>query len=117
MKLHIEIPSNHKPTLVEVQTKWSGESHLMELIINKIEQDFQDQVKVLRIDFEVNRELLILFGVESAPAVLFISRGQIVEVIKKTLSRKKLKQLVRDFIIKNNTSTETKIPAITEKIK
>ncbi|MFC2103185.1 thioredoxin family protein [Bacteroidota bacterium] len=117
MKLYSENSTNHKPALVEVQAKWSGESHLMELIINKIEEEFQNQVEVIRIDFEANRELLILFGIECAPAVLFISRGQIVEVIKKTLSRKKLKQLVRDFIIRNNTSTETKIPVITEIIK
>lgn len=98
------ISTKNKPSLVEVRANWSGDSHIMDLIINKIEEEFQKQIKVIRIDFEINKELLIQFGVESAPAILLIRNGQVVEVIKETLSRKNLKKIVRELITMNDTS-------------
>ena len=94
--------TRNKLALVEVQAKWSGGSHLMHLIINKVEEEFQNQINVLRIDFENHKDLLNQFGVDSAPALVFISRGQVVEVIKETLSRKNLERLVYEIIKKQH---------------
>lgn len=101
-----EISINCKPTLVEVQAKWSGGSHLMDLIITKIEEEFHKQINVIRIDLEIHREFLSQFGIESAPALLILSNGQIIKVIKETLSRKSLEKIVRDLIIRNKSTFE-----------
>jgi len=76
----------------------------MDLIVNKIEEEFQEQIKVIRIDLEVHKELLSQFGIENAPAFLLISKGQIIEIIKETLSRKSLEQIVRNLIFRNGSS-------------
>lgn len=94
---------NQQLTLVEVRAKWSGGSHLMDLIVNKLEEQFQTQLRVVRLDFETHRELLIHFGVESAPAILFINKGQVVEVINETLSQKNLESLIHSHILQSNT--------------
>ena len=107
-KLLAEISANCKPALVVVQACWSGGSHLMDLIVNKIEEEFQDQIKVIRIDLDVHKELLSQFGIESVPAFLLISKGQIIEIIKETLSRKSLEQIVRNLIIRNGSSIREK---------
>lgn len=107
-RLLAEISTNCKPALVVVQACWSGGSHLMDLIVNKIEGEFQDQIKVIRIDLDVYKELLSQFGIESVPAFLLISKGQIVEIIKETLSRKSLEQIVRNLIIRNGSSIREK---------
>jgi len=104
-KLLAEISTNCKPALVVVQACWSGGSHLMDLIVNKIEEEFQEQIKVLRIDLDVHKELLSQFGIESVPAILLISKGQIIEIIKETLSRKSLEQIVRNLIFRNGISS------------
>lgn len=95
-------PGYDKLTMVEVRAEWSGGTHLMDLIIKKIEREFQEQIRVERIDFETSKKLLSQFGVESAPAILFISKGQIIEVIKETLSQKNLEIVIRNLI--SNTS-------------
>lgn len=107
-RLLAEISTNCKPALVVVQACWSGGSHLMDLIVNKIEGEFQDQIKVIRIDLDVYKELLSQFGIENVPAFLLISKGQIVEIIKETLSRKSLEQIVRNLIIRNGSSIREK---------
>ena len=102
------ISTNSKPSLVEVRAEWSGGSHLMDLIVNKIEEEYKEHIKVIRIDLEVHKELLSQFGIESAPAFLLISKGQIIEVIKETLSRKSLEQTIRNLIIRNDFCVEEK---------
>jgi len=104
-RLLAEISANCKPALVVVQACWSGGSHLMDLIVNKIEEEFQDQIKVIRIDLDVHKEFLSQFGIESVPAFLLISNGQIIEIVKETLSRKSLEQIVRNLIIRNGISS------------
>ncbi len=105
-RLLAEISTNRKPALVVVQACWSGGSHLMDLIVNKIEEEFQEQIKVIRIDLDVHKELLSQFGIESVPAILLISKGQIIEIIKETLSRKSLEQIVRNLIFRNGISSK-----------
>ena len=78
----------------------------MDLIVNKIEEEYKEQIKVIRIDLEVHKELLSQFGIESAPAFLLISKGQIIEVIKETLSKKSLEQIIRNLIIRNDIYVE-----------
>jgi len=105
-KLFDEISINCKPAIVLVKAEWSGGSHIMDLILNKIEEKFQNQINVIRIDLETHKELLRSFGIESVPALLLISKGQIVEVIKETLSQKTLQQVIQDLIYKSDSLEE-----------
>jgi thioredoxin-like negative regulator of GroEL len=98
-----KISNNQKLTLIEVRANWSGGSHLMDLIVNRIEEQFREQIRVLRIDFEIHKEFLLQFGVENAPAVLFISKGQVVEVISEILSQKNLEGLIHTHLLKGNS--------------
>lgn len=102
-KLLAEISTNCKPALVVVQASWSGGSHLMDLIVDKVEEEFHDQIKIIRIDLEVHKELLSQFGIENSPAFLLISKGQIVEIIKETLSRKSIEKIVRNLIFRDSS--------------
>lgn len=105
-RLLAEISTNCKLALVVVQACWSGGSHLMDLIVNKIEEEFQEQIKVIRIDLDVHKELLSQFGIESVPAIIIINKGQIIEIIKETLSRKNLEQIVRNLIFRSGISSK-----------
>jgi thioredoxin-like negative regulator of GroEL len=75
----------------------------MDLIVNRVEEQYKERIRVLRIDFEIHKEFLLQFGVESAPAVLFISKGQVVEVISEILSQKNLEGLIHIHLLKGNS--------------
>ena len=112
-KLFNEISANCKPAIVLVEAEWSGGSHIMSLILNKIEEKFKNQINVIRINFEIHKELLRSFGIETVPALLLISKGQIVEVIKETLSQKTLEQVIKNLIFRSD-ALEEKNPLIAE---
>ena len=102
-KLIDKISINCKPAIVLVKAEWSGASHIMDMILNKIEAEFRQKISIIRIDFEIHKELLYSFGVENVPAILLINKGQIVEVIKETLSQKTLQQVIQNFIQRSDS--------------
>lgn len=103
-KLIDKISINCKPAVVLVKAEWSGESHIMDMILNKIEEEFRNKIKIIRIDLDNHKDLLYSFGIESVPALLLINKGQIVEVIKKTLSQKTLQQVIQNLIHSSDSS-------------
>ena len=101
-----KISVNCKPAIVLVETEWSGESHIMNLILNKIEEKFRNQISVIRINLEIHKELLSSFGIDSVPALLLIRKGQLVEVIKETLSQKTLEKVIHNLIYRSDSLEE-----------
>lgn len=89
------------PALVEIRSKCSGGSHLMDLIINKIEQEYREEINIIRIELEEHKELFNYLGIERAPAFLLINSGQIIEIIKETVSQKNLEKIVCSLIRKS----------------
>lgn len=102
-KLIDKIAINCKPAIVLVKAEWSGASHIMDMILNKIEEEFSHKIKIIRIDLESHKDLLRSFGVESVPAILLINKGQIVEVLKETLSQKTLQNVIQNLIHNSNS--------------
>jgi thioredoxin-like negative regulator of GroEL len=86
------------PTLVEVRSNWSGGSHLMDLITNKIELEYSTVLNIVRIDFDAHKELFNHIGIERAPAFLLINNGNIIEIIKETVSKKSLEKIISNLI-------------------
>ncbi len=101
-KLKSKIFNYNIPTLIEVRAEWSGGSHLMDLIVNKIEQEYHQEINIVRIDFEAHKELLNHLGIDGAPAFLFIDKGEIIEVIKETLSKRNLEKIIRKLYQKQS---------------
>ena len=99
----VDTSNYRKLPLVEVRANWSGGSHLMDLIVNRIEKQFDSKIRVVKIDFETHREFLFQFGVESAPAILLLRNGQVVEVINETLSQKNLEALVHIHMLNDDS--------------
>jgi thioredoxin-like negative regulator of GroEL len=87
-----------RPTLVEIRSNWSGGSHLMDLITAKIELEYNTVLNIVRIDFEAHKELFNYIGIEKAPAFLVISNGNIINIIKETVSKKSLENIISNLL-------------------
>jgi thioredoxin-like negative regulator of GroEL len=96
-----EIFNQDIPSLVEIRSKWSGGSHLMDLIINKIEREYREEINIVRIEFEEHKELCSYLRIERAPAFLIMHNGQITEIIKETVSKKNLEIILCNLIGKS----------------
>lgn len=93
-----EIFNLELPSLVEVSSKWNGGSHLMDLIVNKIEEEYREKLNIIRIDLETHIELFSHLGISKAPAFLIINKGNIIEIIKETVSKKSLEKILNKVL-------------------
>jgi hypothetical protein len=88
-----------KPTLIEIHAGWSGESHLMDFIIKEIEEQFRENLNIMKIDFDDYGEWLDQLGIKNPPAFLFIKNGEVIEIICEILPKKNLVRRIYDLLL------------------
>jgi thioredoxin 1 len=97
-----DILKSDKPILIEIGAKWCGGSHLIAPIIEKIEAEFNNRIRIIRVEYDSYKEFLTDIGIEGIPSIILVKNGNIVEKINGTISRKNLTNLVTN-IVDNNT--------------
>jgi len=91
-----------KPVLLEVRENKSCCSHLIAPVISRIENEFDNSIKVVRIDYESHKEFLQNINVESFPTIVLLKGGKVMKQISGTVSRSNLKSLVMELLNHQN---------------
>lgn len=66
-----------KPVLVDFNAKWCAPCQKMLPVLKKLETELGEQVKVVALDFDQNRQLALQLGIDSIPAFLLYKDGQV----------------------------------------
>jgi thioredoxin-like negative regulator of GroEL len=93
---------NEKPVLLEVREDKSCCSQLIAPVISWVENEFNNLIKVVRIDYESHREFLQKINVESFPSIVLLKGGKVMKKINGTISRSNLKALVTELLNHQN---------------
>lgn len=104
-----ELLLSNKPLLLEVRAECCDHSNLIETIIQKIENEFNNSIKIARIDYKTYKNLLPGTDVENFPTVLLIKDKNVSKVINGTISRANLKALANEILERNQETDEEKI--------
>jgi len=91
-----------KPVLLEVRENKSCCSHLIAPVIFRIENEFDNSIKVARIDYESHKEFLKKLNVDSFPTIVLLKGGKVMKQISGTVSRTNLKSLVMELLKNHN---------------
>ena len=91
-----------KPVLLEVRDDKSCCSQLIAPVISRIENEFDNSIKVVRIDYESHKEILQKLEVESFPTILLLKGGKVMKKINGTISRGNIKSLVMELLNHHN---------------
>ncbi len=66
-----------EPAIIEFYADWCGPCKKMAPVLDKLSKQYDDKVKIYKVDVDKERELSAAFGVRSIPTFLFIpSEGQ-----------------------------------------
>ena len=101
-----ELLSSNKPALLEVRAECCGNFNLIESFIQKIESEFNNDIRIARIDYETYKDLLPGLKLESFPTILLLKDGTVFKRINGTISRINLNSLVDELLNNHPTSTE-----------
>lgn len=78
----------HKPVIVEFGAEWCGSCRIIAPIVNDISAIYRNQIKVVKLDIDQNKHLAAQYGIQFKPTFLFIRKGEIIDHIVGSVSRK-----------------------------
>lgn len=70
-----EVLKSEKMVLVDFYADWCGPCRMMSPIIDEIEEELQDSVKVGKVNVDENQELAIKYDVMSIPTIIIFKNG------------------------------------------
>lgn len=67
--------------VVDCMASWCGSCKQVTPSIDKLAEEYGDRVKVMKIDFDANRQISKRFGLKGIPAVMFFKNGELRETL------------------------------------
>ena len=65
--------------LVDFWATWCGPCKMIAPVLEELDQDMGDKVKIVKVDVDENQETAGKFGVMSIPTLLVIKNGEVVD--------------------------------------
>ena len=78
MKKFDEIISDARPTVVDFYATWCGPCTRQMPIIDNFKRKMGDEVNVLKVDIDQERELTDRYRIQSVPTILIFKNGEVV---------------------------------------
>jgi len=77
---HVVLESN-KPVVVDFWAQWCGPCRKIAPVLEQIQQEFIDSVKIVKLDTEKYPNIANEYGVASLPSVLVFKNGEVKETM------------------------------------
>lgn len=88
-------------TLVDFWASWCMPCQMLGPILEEVEKEFGDQLKVCKVNVDENKELSEKYNIMSIPAVYLFKDGNIVEEAVGLHSKEEYVELVKKHLTKN----------------
>ena len=76
-----EVINSKKPVLIDFWAEWNGCSQIMAPVIKELVVEFEEKIKVGRLDVDNNTWVPAAFGIRTIPTFLIFKDGQVVDQI------------------------------------
>jgi len=73
-----EVMDGNVPVLIDFYADWCGPCKMIAPVIEEIDIEYDDKVKVCKVNIDDEAEIAASFGVTSIPTVIVLKDGQII---------------------------------------
>lgn len=67
------------PVLVDFWAEWCGPCKMVTPIVNEIAEEYDDKLRVVKVDADANPELVATYNVMGIPALLLFKDGAVID--------------------------------------
>ena len=93
-----DLLSCKKPILLEVRSEYCIHSNIIDKIFQKVENEYNNNISIARIDYETYQELFPDLVLESFPTVLLLKGCKLIKIVNGALSRSNLHNLINELM-------------------
>jgi len=93
------LANQEKPYVLDFYADWCGPCQALLPTVEKLAEEYKEDVEILKVNVDNQRELAQKFNVRSIPAIFFLKGNQVVDKIKGLSSEKVLRDKI-DALVK-----------------
>src|SRR5919205_2883018 len=71
-----EVLQSETPVLVDFWAEWCGPCHAVAPVLDKIADERQGELKLVKVNIDENQNLAIKYGIQSIPAMVLFKGGE-----------------------------------------
>ena len=90
----------NKPIYIDFYADWWGPCRMFKQVLDEVSPDYNDKVKMYKVDIEKETDMAILFGARALPYMVFISKDGEIEGTPGALNKDQLKYYLDGLISK-----------------
>ena len=72
-----DVLQSDKPVLVDFWAEWCQPCRMLAPTIDEIAQEYNDQIKVGKVDTDANRDIAVQYQIRSIPTVMLFHNGEV----------------------------------------
>ena len=92
-----EVLNSEKPVLVDFWATWCGPCNMIAPIISEISEEFNNKVKVGKVNVDEEKELAIKYGISSIPTLVIFKNGKISKTLIGFRPKEEIKEVLNNI--------------------
>lgn len=93
-----DINDTKKLVIVDLWAEWCGPCRIMEPILEEIARDFREDVKVVKLNIDLNQETPVKFNIMNIPTLMLFKNGKEIDRIIGAYPKNQLVTKIKNFI-------------------
>jgi thioredoxin 1 len=85
-----EVLDAPQPVLVDFSAVWCGPCKMLDPIVKQLAGEWENKIKVVKIDADKNPDILMQYNVLGIPTLLFFKNGEVADRVTGYLPKEKL---------------------------
>ncbi len=85
-----------QPKILVFGAKWSGNTVIIDSIMERVSQQFSPEIQFFKVDIEVHKDVTNFFGVYSIPTIIMLKDGEVANSVKGFLPARKMSEIIKN---------------------